>query len=190
MGRTQELMSRKMYVISGPCGCGKTTLANALAARIVEIGGREQVYVIHGDDFHRGFVETTRCMDRHCADYQSWPDILSFNWACILSVAEKALERNLDVVIDYVVEDELLLLRELAARMKARLYYVVLTASADTLAERLANRGDSQLTDRSLFLKDKLEKMTLNRKHLYDITGMTLEQELAGIDFRRSEVAE
>lgn len=72
-------MSR-LYVFSGPCGCGKSMLADAWARHLVDGGEHNQVYVIHGDSFHAGF--------------QYWPDILRFNWECILSVAGKALERE------------------------------------------------------------------------------------------------
>ncbi|MCR4599913.1 MAG: hypothetical protein K5678_12895, partial [Acetatifactor sp.] len=40
-----------IYFISGPCGCGKSTLADAYAKYMVKVEKRNQVYVIHGDDF-------------------------------------------------------------------------------------------------------------------------------------------
>ena len=46
----------KITFISGPCGCGKTTFADAYAGYVVRKVHRP-VYVIHGDNFHRGFVE-------------------------------------------------------------------------------------------------------------------------------------
>ena len=45
-----------IYFISGPCGVGKSTLADAFAKYLTNTGIRKQVYVIHGDDFHQGFV--------------------------------------------------------------------------------------------------------------------------------------
>ena len=45
-----------------------------------------------------------------------WEDILRFNWDCIISTAQRALQDNLDVVIDYVIEDELPRVRELAEK--------------------------------------------------------------------------
>jgi len=47
-----------IYFFSGPCGVGKSTLAYAYAKHLTNTGIRKQVYVIHGDDFHQGFVET------------------------------------------------------------------------------------------------------------------------------------
>ena len=51
-----EKKANGIILISGPCGCGKTTLADAYAKHLVQRDGKT-VYVIHGDDFHRGFAE-------------------------------------------------------------------------------------------------------------------------------------
>ena len=176
-----------IYVFSGPCGCGKSTLAKAYAAHLVQYGERNQAYVIHGDDFHNGFVAAERVNEPDCPEFQYWPDILKFNWECILSVAGKALERGLDVIIDYVVEDELPLLQQLAARHKARLFYTVLTATQEELKQRLIQRGSSDLIDRSLFLKNKLEQLPDNQPYLYDISGKTVQQEVDGFVPKRYE---
>jgi len=177
-----------IYLFSGPCGCGKTTLSNAYARHLVDRCGQMQAYVIHGDDFHAGFAETSRRIGSDCPQFLYWPDILRFNWECILAVTEKALERKLDVIIDYVVEDELPLVQKLAKDHQARLFYVVLTASEEELKQRLTGRGSSELIDRSLFLKAKLENDAGNQKHLYQISGMTVEEEIAGLEMERFEV--
>ncbi len=156
-----------IYLFSGPCGCGKTTLTEACAKTL-----DAPAYIIHGDDLQAGFVTPEH------AEGPSWPDILAFNWACILANARCALQLGVDVVIDYVVEDELPLVRSLAVELGTTLYYIVLTASEDTLRNRLQERGDAWLTDRALFLKAKLDTMPENQGHLYDITGMSVEQEL------------
>ncbi len=180
-------MSR-IYVFSGPCGCGKTTLSEAYAAHLVDTDEARQVYLIHGDSFHQGFVETKQRVGADCPGFLYWPDILKFNWECMLSVAQKALDRGLDVVIDYVVEDELPMLKALAGNYHARLYYVVLTASKEELRERLTGRGSSELIERSLFLKDKLDNDAVHRKYLYDISGKTVEREIAELNISCFEV--
>lgn len=171
--------------ISGPCGVGKSTLADAYAKHLANTGARKQVYVIHGDDFHEGFVETdykdSFWKDGQPSDQIGWAEILRFNWDCIIDTAARVLARDLDVVIDYVVEDELPLLEKLAAEHGAGLYYVVLTASEKTLKERITARGDAEMIERSLFLKNKLENLSENQGHVYDITGKTISQEIADI---------
>ncbi len=162
-----------IYFFSGPCGCGKTTLSNSFAKQLVNNCSTNQVYLIHGDEFHAGFVEAA---DKE--PFLPWDDILKFNWDCILTVTRKALDRGLDVVIDYVIEDELPLVKMLAEEYSANLYYVVLTASENTIRQRIAKRGDVELTDRALFLKNKLDSMPENQGHLFDNTGMLVDEEL------------
>lgn len=177
-----------IYFFSGPCGVGKSTLAEAYAKHLVNCCGRKQVYVIHGDDFHAGFVETSERVGPQCEQFMYWKDILKFNWDCILSVAEKVLSRGLDVVIDYVIEDELPLVQELAKRYQAELYYVVLTASKETIRQRITKRGDTDLIERALFLKHKLETLPENQDHLYENTDKPVEQEIAEIQIEKYAV--
>lgn len=179
-----------IYVFSGPCGCGKSTLADAYAEHLVECCNQNQVYVIHGDNFHNGFVVTSRQHEVDSPGFQHWPDILRFNWECILSVAGKALTRGLDTIIDYIVEDELPLLRNMAKEHNAKLFYVVLTASQEELRQRLTQRGNSELIERSLFLKDKLDQAPEHHVHLFDISGKTVIEEVAALEINRYEVAE
>ena len=100
----------KIIFISGACGSGKSTFADALARHLVR-QDHKTVYVIHGDDFHSGFRKPEEKGDffvnGQASDQVLWEDILRFNWDCIISTAQRALQDNLDVVIDYVIEDEL-----------------------------------------------------------------------------------
>ena len=178
-----------IYVFSGPCGCGKSTLTESYARHLIQHAGRNQVYVIHGDDFHKGFIETDRRVGPACPGFQYWQDILAFNWECMLDTAQKALNRGLDVLIDYVVEDELLLLTELARKNNAKLFFVVLTATEEELRQRLTERGNRELIERSLFLKSKLENTPEFTPFLYDISDMTVEEEISELDIEKHEVS-
>ena len=175
---------RKIYFISGPCGSGKTTFSAAFARHLVRQGGKP-VYLIHGDQFHQGFIEREDKPEffenGEARDRMLWDDILRFNWDCMMFTAERALGQNLDVVIDYVLEDELPRVRELAAKQGAALYYIVLTADGEELQRRIRQRGDMNLGERALFLKQELEAMPENQGHLYDTTGKTTEDMLREI---------
>ena len=174
----------KIIFISGPCGCGKSTFTDAYAQHLVRLEGK-QVYVIHGDDFHRGFVEPEEkdafFVNGEASDSVQWEEILSFNWDCILATAERALKQNLTVLIDYVIEEELPRVKALADFYHAPLYYVVLTAEAESLEKRIQERGDIDMIERSLFLKKKLEAMPENLGHLYNNTGKIVVEEVAEI---------
>ena len=168
----------KIIFISGPCGSGKTTFADAYAKYLVE-RNHKTVYVIHGDDFHRGFVEPEEkgdfFVDGQASNQVLWEDILHFNWDCILATAKRALRGHLDVVIDYVIENELPLVRKLAEKNKASLYYIVLTADEYEIERRIRNRGDVDMIGRALFLKKELEAMPENQGHLLNNTGIKVE---------------
>lgn len=179
----------KLIFVSGPCGCGKTTFADGLARRLVRESGRT-VYVIHGDDFHAGFVEPEDkdsffTPDGRPSDPILWEDILRFNWDCLLYAAGRALEQGLDVVIDYVIEEELPRVQALADARGARLYYIVLTASEAAIESRIRKRGDLDMIDRALFLKKKLEALPENRGRLYDNTDRTPEESVREIELGR-----
>ena len=156
-----------VYLFSGPCGCGKTTLSEAFAHQ-----HDRPLYLIHGDDFQAGFITPEH------VDGPAWADVLRFNWACILAAARNALALGVDVVIDYVVEDELPQVAALCQELGAALHYIVLTADKATLRARLQQRGDAWLTDRALFLKNKLDNLPENQGHILDITGMSVTQAL------------
>lgn len=178
-----------IYFFSGPCGCGKSTLATSYAKHLVNEQGKKQVYLIHGDDFHAGFIETDSkdsfFKDGQAVDALLWQDILKFNWDCILTVAEKALTRGLDVVIDYVIEEELPLVQKLAYEYNAKLYYVVLTASEEAIKQRIIQRGDVEMIERALFLKNKLDKLPENQGHLFDNTDKEPWQEIEQLNIER-----
>lgn len=167
-----------IFFISGPCGCGKTTFADAYAKHLA-CQGQKTVYVIHGDDFHQGFTEPDNkpdfFPDGQASDLVLWEDILRFNWDCIIATADRALQQELDVVIDYVIEDELPRVQALAGKYHAALYYIVLTADAKEIERRIRRRGDTDMIARALFLKEKLEGLPENQGHLYNNTGKTPE---------------
>ena len=77
----------KIIFVSGACGSGKSTFADALARHLVR-QNHKTVYVIHGDDFHSGFREPEEKGDffvnGQASDQVLWEDILRFNWDCIL----------------------------------------------------------------------------------------------------------
>ncbi len=176
-----------IYFFSGPCGCGKTTLSNAYAKHLVNALGKNQVYIIHGDDIRGGFVDSDNS-DKYSMGKLSWEEILDFNWECILQMTENALKRGLDVIIDYVIEDELPLVKAVCEKYSAELYYVVLTASEESITERIKARGDAWMIERALFLKNKLECTKDNIGHLFDNSNMTVEEEISRIDMEKYNI--
>ena len=181
----------RIFFVSGGCGSGKTTFADAYAKKLVRETHRP-VYVIHGDDFHQGFIEPEDkdafFVNGQASDPIRWEDILRFNWDCIIATADRALQQGLDVLIDYVIEEELPRVKALAERHGAGFYYIVLTAGAGEIERRIRGRGDTDMIERALFLKGKLDAMPENRGHLYDNTGKTPEESVREISLEQYRV--
>ena len=181
----------RIIFISGSCGTGKSTFTDAYARHLVSETGRT-VYVIHGDDFHAGFVEPEDKGDffvnGEASDAVLWEDILKFNWDCIIATAGRALTQGIDVLIDYVIEDELPRVRNLASTYGASLYYIVLTATEDELEKRIRDRGDIDMIERAKFLKRKLDSLPENAGHIYDNTDKSLEKMINEIELNDYKV--
>ena len=165
-----------IYCLSGPCGAGKTTLSGVLAAELSRRQGGRQVCLLHGDDFHRALIG-----DERSPAALPWREVLRLVWDCLLSAAGHALACGVDVVVDYVVEDELPQLLQLAESRSAHLHYAVLTAPEEVLARRLLARGDAWLTERALFLREKLLAEPANTGRILDSEALTADEATAQI---------
>ncbi|KQX50206.1 AAA family ATPase [Paenibacillus sp. Root444D2] len=142
-----------VYLISGPLGVGKSTVSKTLA------NAMHQCALIEGDlllHVYRGGTEPP------------WEERLRLAWLNIAAVTRNFLLDGLDVVIDFVVEDELQWFFDQLSDLETTLHYVVLYAEANTLTARLHQRGDAQYIHRSLFLRNKLMASPTNEPFLLD----------------------
>jgi 2-phosphoglycerate kinase len=148
--------NRSIYIISGPYGVGKSTIAQELAQRM------EKVALIEGDLMKLMFGGK---------EQSPWEEQLSIIWENILCLTKNFIENNMNVIIDYVVESELEWFYKHISKLNANIYYVVLRADEDIIIKRLSKRGDVYLIEGSLYLLDKIEKLLSNEKYLYDTTN-------------------
>ena len=183
----------KIIFVSGACGTGKSTFTDAYARHLVN-QNRKTAYVIHGDDFHAGFVEVEDKDDffvnGEASDQVQWEDILRFNWDCIIATADRALKDGMDVLIDYVIENEFSRVKALAESNNAELYYIVITADEDELERRIRIRGDLDMIERAKFLKRELDAMPENAGHIYDNTKKSTEDMIKEIELERYKIVQ
>jgi hypothetical protein len=107
-----------------------------------------------------------------------WEERLRLAWLNIAAVTRNLLRHGIDVVIDFVVEEELDWFRGQLSDFNVTLHYAVLYAEPDTLMVRLRQRGDEQYISRSLFLRNKLMSSPGNEPFLLD-TDRKRAEELA-----------
>jgi len=143
----------EIYIISGPLGVGKSTVSKSLADSMNQCALIEGDLLLH---VYRGENEPP------------WEERLKLAWLNITAVTRNLLRHGLNVVIDFVVEDELQWFYDQLSDLDATLYYVVLHAEPETLAARLSQRGDAQYIQRSLFLRNKLMASPTNEPFLLD----------------------
>ncbi len=151
-------MTRNIYIISGPCGVGKSTITKGLARKL------EKTVLVEGDLITAMFAGE---------EQPPWEEKLTIVWQNLSSLTKNFLGNGYDVVIDYVVEDELeWFCKELhQAGLDVTLHYFVLRAAPEALVERITKRGDTDMIPRSLELLHQLENNKENAPHLYDTTN-------------------
>ncbi len=149
-------MSKKAIVlVSGPLGVGKTSLCRMISNKL-------GYHFVDGDSF---FVPLEK------SDL-SWEERLRRSWKWITDQTKKHVDNGENIVIDFVVEDELDWFLKQASDLDVQIKYVVLVSSEDEIKKRLVKRdGGLQYFDRSKKLLSKLRTDPRNSKHLYDTTG-------------------
>lgn len=146
-----------IYLVSGPVGVGKSTTSKKLAQNV------DNCVLLEGDSILHMFEHGTEA---------SWEDRLSLTWENILALTRNFIENDFNIVIDFVVEDELEWFCKQVSDLHVTLKYIVLRADKDKLIERIRMRGDDDSIERSLFLLNKLESASSNLPFLLDTTQM------------------
>ena len=86
------------------------------------------------------------------------------------------------------IEGELERVKKIADKYGAEFYYIVLTADEKAIEQRIRKRGETDMIERALFLKRKLEAMPENRGHIYDNTDKDLWESVKETDIERYRI--
>lgn len=158
MTKSNNSGKRLVFLISGPLGTGKSTVSKPLAKKL------PNCVLIEGDHLFHMFNEGS------AVESTPWERRVSVTWTNLAAVTRTFLQDGLNVVIDFVVEEELEWFKEQIADFHAEIHYAVLRADAEILKNRLERRGDPDSLNRSLFLLRQLEASPANQLYLYDTT--------------------
>lgn len=161
MGKGMVYNMNTVYLISGACGCGKSTLAKSLSKE------SERTFFIEGDILSGFFCDMGQA---------PWDERLRITWDNIISLTQNALRNRLNVIIDYVVEDELPRLLQGLKEFDYELRYIVLLADEGHIRARIETRGDVELIPRALFLREQLMHTQGNISYILDNTELNTEE--------------
>jgi len=164
----ENKIAKKVYVLSGPAGVGKSTTSKELVKKL-----NRSAY-ISGDSISHMHVNGRE---------KPWEskEELSLIWNNILSLTRNFITYGNDVVVDYVAfSQEANWLRENLKDLNVDVIYVVLWTDNETLIKRDNMRKPMyRMGERCLILINEFLKSGLDEKHIFDTSKMTTED----IDF-------
>lgn len=148
---------KKVYIISGAAGVGKSTTSKELVKTL-----RNSAY-ISGDCVSHMHVNGRK---------NPWESKKETHliWDNILSLTKNFLRYDNEVVIDYVTfPHEAKWLSENLISLNAEVNYVVLWTDNETLVNRdNMRKPEHRMGDRCLILVDEFIKSELDKKHIFD----------------------
>jgi 2-phosphoglycerate kinase len=160
-----------IYVITGPCGIGKSSISYSLADRYERSAHIDADYLYH-------MVVGGRV--------RPWEDdwaLLNLLWANIRSVTENFVTRGITPVIDYVIFPEQLgFVKEIAEKHDLKVKYVVLMADEKTVRHRDNCRpSDIQMGERAVILLNEFQEKKMDDRFILDTTNRSIEETISEI---------
>ncbi len=154
---------RRLYLITGPAGVGKTTISNKIAVKM------KRSALIEGDDIYHfvkgGYVHP-------------WLEgnHLDVFWLNSINLIKNFLNNGYDVVFNYIISNEKFkILKEEFKDIEIR--FIVLMVDEETILERDKKRPkDTQMGERSLTLLNDFKKDNYHKKYLLDTSKLSIDE--------------
>lgn len=160
-----------IYIISGPCGVGKSSVANKLAQNY-KLSSH-----INGDELYNMVVG---------GSVEPWKDdgqYLELLWSNINSLAVNFIKRGFTVVIDYVVfPEDLKLIKELKDRFQIKIKYIVLIAEAGIIRVRDSLRTENEkMGNRAVELLKEFEDKNIDDRFIINTSLKSIDETVSEI---------
>jgi len=150
---------KRVYIISGPAGVGKSTVAQALAEQLT----------------HSAYISGQQILQMHSKGLKGLRKRKQDSvllWYNILSLTKNFLMFNIDTVIDFVtLPNEAMWLKKQLKNEFVEISYIVLWADKQTIIDRDKNRKyEQQLGEKCLLSYNLFSEASINKNHLLDTT--------------------
>lgn len=157
-----------LYLITGPCGVGKSTISKSLAERL------DKSVLLEGDDFYHQVVS---------GYVQAWKDgnHLDVFWKVVIDTIKNYLDAGYDVVFNYIInKDNFIRLKDEFENIDTK--FIVLLADANTLIERDNKRPiDCQMKDRCVTLLNKFLDYNFDNNYLLYEDNLSIDEVVSKI---------
>ena len=153
---------KKLYIITGPAGVGKSTVSKMIASSL------EKSVLIEGDDIYNQFVG---------GRISPWKEgaPLDLFWKNCISLIENYLSNGYDVVFNYIIMKDKF--EKLKKQFKDyEIKFVVLLVDEKTIVERDKNRPiDCQMGERSLVLLHGFINENYDKNYILDSSDLLVD---------------
>lgn len=158
----------KLYLITGPCGIGKSTISKELAFNL------EKSVLIEGDDIYHQVVGSY-----HSPWHES--NHLDTFWKVCLNMINTYLENDYDVVFNYIItKDNFKLIKQ--TFQSKDINFTVLLSSLETLLSRDKLRDeDSRMNERCKILLDKFISYNFDKKYILYTDNLSVKETVQAI---------
>ena len=155
---------KKIYIITGPAGVGKTTISKELANRL------DKVALIEGDDIYNMIIKP---------ELKPWkePNHLNIFWKNVYSLIDNYLDEGFDVVFNYIIKQKTLekIIERYSDRDDIKIIFKCLIVDKEELVKRdLLRPEDCRMGERSIVLLNEFLNQPFE-KYFLDTTYLTIE---------------
>ncbi|MCT4595644.1 MAG: AAA family ATPase [Anaeromicrobium sp.] len=158
--------SKTIFIITGPCGVGKSTISARLAQSF------EKSVHINGDLIYHMVV------GGYLPPWKDNGELMRLMWSNVSDLTKNYLERSYDIVVDYIVFPEhLKYLSDLRKRSGIILKYVILMANEEVIRERDNNRLTEQVMgERAIEVLNEFREKKIEDRYIVDTSDKSIEE--------------
>lgn len=159
---------RKLYIITGPAGVGKSTISKQIAHTL------EKSVLIEGDDIYNQFVGGRISPWKKDAP-------LELFWENCIMLINNYLKNDYDVVFNYIIKKSKF--NQISNIFKEyEIKFVNLMVDEETIIKRDKERPENcRMGERSLILLNEFKETNYNEKYILDTTNMNIEESVSEI---------